>query len=141
MSMRKRPSSSTQVIGNCGHGCFPIRDPELSSRIIYGFDGSLPLDWSTPAAYLERIEEAAPAVNVMTLVPNGQLRLATVGLAARPATGEEVMAMIRLVEEGLRDGCLGQRGGAVAEAIRTARNAGVRLQVSHLAPRSGPDHR
>ena len=28
---------------------------------------------------------------------------------------------------------------AVAEAIRTARNAGVKLQVSHLAPRSGAD--
>ena len=30
--------------------------------------------------------------------------------------------------------------GAVQEAIRTARAAGARLQVSHLAPRSGPDH-
>lgn len=171
---------TTEVIGNCGHGCFPIRDPELSSRIIYGFDGSLPLDWSTPAAYLERLEEAAPAVNVMTLVPNGQLRLATVGLENRTATSDETRAMTRLLEEGLDAGAWGystgleyapeqgageaeitvlarvtaHRGGfyathtreredradeAVAEAIRTARNAGVRLQVSHLAPRSGPD--
>ena len=30
--------------------------------------------------------------------------------------------------------------GAVEEAIRTARAAGARLQVSHLAPRSGPEH-
>ena len=171
---------TTEVIGNCGHGCFPIRDAELSSRIIYGFDGSLPLDWSTPAAYLDRLEEAAPAVNVMTLVPNGQLRLATLGLEARPATRDEVAAMTRLLEEGLEAGAWGystgleyapeqgageaeitelarvaaRRGGfyathtreredradeAVAEAIRTARNAGIRLQVSHLAPRSGPE--
>ena len=171
---------TTEVIGNCGHGCFPIRDAELSSRIIYGFDGSLPLDWSTPAAYLDRLEEAAPAVNVMTLVPNGQLRLATLGLEARPATRDEVAAMARLLEEGLEAGAWGystgleyapeqgageaeitelarvaaRRGGfyathtreredradeAVAEAIRTARSAGIRLQVSHLAPRSGPD--
>ncbi|WP_419950063.1 N-acyl-D-amino-acid deacylase family protein [Candidatus Palauibacter sp.] len=171
---------TTEVIGNCGHGCFPIRDPELSNRIIYGFDGSLPLDWSTPAAYLERLEEAAPAVNVMTLVPNGQLRLATMGLENRPATSDEVTAMTRLLEEGLEAGAWGystgleyapeqgagepeitalarvtaRRGGfyathtrereeradeAVAEAIRTARNADIRLQVSHLAPRSGPD--
>ena len=71
---------TTEVIGNCGHGCFPIGNPDLSSRIIYGYDGTVPLDWSTPVAYLERLEQAAPAVNVMTLVPNGQLRLATVGL-------------------------------------------------------------
>lgn len=171
---------TTEVIGNCGHGCFPVRDPELSSRIIYGFDGSVPLDWSTPSAYLERLEAASPAVNVLTLVPNGQLRLATVGLESRPATRDELAAMTRLLEEGLEAGAWGystgleyaseqgageaeitalarvtaRRGGfyathtrererradeAVAEAIRTARNAGIRLQVSHLAPRSGPD--
>ena len=171
---------TTEVIGNCGHGCFPIKDPDLSSRIIYGYDGTVSLDWSTPAAYLERLERTAPAVNVMTLVPNGQLRLATVGLDSRPATADEVAAMTRLLEEGLEAGAWGystgleyateqgagepeitalarataRRGGfyathtrereqhadeAVAEAIRTARNAGVKLQVSHLAPRSGPD--
>ena len=169
-----------EVIGNCGHGCFPIKDPALSSRIIYGYDGSVPLAWSTPAAYLERLERAAPAVNVMTLVPNGQLRLATVGLDARPATDAEVAAMTRLLEEGMEAGAWGystgleyateqgaqepeitalarataRRGGfyathtrereaqadaAVEEAIRTARNAGARLQVSHMAPRSGLD--
>ena len=171
---------TTEVIGNCGHGCFPIRDPELSSRIVYGYDGTVPLDWSTPVAYLERLEQAAPAVNVMTLVPNGQLRLATVGLDSRPANADEIAAMTRLLEEGMEAGAWGYSTGleyateqgaqepeitalaratarmggfyathtrereqhadeAVDEAIRTARNAGVRLQVSHLAPRSGPD--
>ena len=171
---------TTEVIGNCGHGCFPIEDPDLSSRIIYGYDGTVPLDWSTPVAYLERLEKAAPAVNVMTLVPNGQLRLATVGLDSRQATDDEVRAMTRFLEEGMEAGAWGystgleyateqgarepeitalaraaaRRGGfyathtrereqfadeAVAEAIRTARNAGAKLQVSHLAPRSGLD--
>ena len=41
---------TTEVVGNCGHGCFPIRDRALSSRIIYGYDGQVPIDWSTPAA-------------------------------------------------------------------------------------------
>ena len=102
---------TTEVIGNCGHGCFPIRDPGLSSRIIYGYDGTVPLDWSTPAAYLERLEQAAPAVNVMTLVPNGQLRLATVGLDSRPANDDEVAAMTRLLEEGMEAGAWGYSTG------------------------------
>ena len=172
---------TTEVVGNCGHGCFPIRDRLLSSRIIYGFDGQVPIDWSTPAAYLERLERARPAVNVMTLVPNGQLRLAAMGLEDRPADEAEVAAMTHLLEEGMDAGAWGystgleyateqgarepeitalaaaaaRRGGiyathtrdrdqdavgAVEEAIRTARAAGARLQVSHLAPRSGPDH-
>ncbi len=172
---------TTEVVGNCGHGCFPIRDQALSSRIIYGFDGQVPIDWSTPVAYLERLERARPAVNVMTLVPNGQLRLATVGLDDRPAEDGEVAAMTHLLEEAMDAGAWGystgleyateqgarepeitalagtaaRRGGlyathtrdrdegavgAVQEAIRTARTAGVRLQVSHLAPRSGPEH-
>ena len=171
---------TTEVIGNCGHGCFPIKERALSTRIIYGYDGQVPIDWSTPAAYLERLERSQPAVNIMTLVPNGQLRLATVGLDARPADAAEVAAMTHLLHEGMEAGAWGystgleyateqgaqepeitalatataRRGGfyathtrerdqsaaeAVEEAIRTARNAGVKLQVSHLMPRGGAD--
>lgn len=171
---------TTEVVGNCGHGCFPIKEQVLSARIIYGYDGQVPVDWATPVDYLERLEQAHPAVNVMTLVPNGQLRLATVGLERRPANDGEVADMIRLLDEGMEAGAWGystgleyateqgaeepeitalaksaaRRGGfyathtrerdwsaakAVEEAIRTARNAGIRLQVSHLMPRSGAE--
>lgn len=34
---------TTEVIGNCGFGCGPIRDPNLAAGNIYGFDGSVPL--------------------------------------------------------------------------------------------------
>ena len=27
---------TTEVVGNCGHGCFPIRDPEVARRAVYG---------------------------------------------------------------------------------------------------------
>ena len=39
----------------------------------------------TAGGYFERLERARPAVNVLSLVPNGQLRLSTVGLADRAA--------------------------------------------------------
>src|SRR5882762_7197455 len=63
-----------EVIGNCGFGCAPIGDPILAPGSIYGFDGSTPLGWRRVGAYLDRLAERRPAVNVMTLVPNGQLR-------------------------------------------------------------------
>ena len=169
---------TTEVIGNCGYGCSPIGDPYLAREAIYGFREDLPLTWRDMAGYMERLEQARPAVNVVALVPNGQLRLATVGLDMRPARSEELEAMKRLLREGLEHGAYGYSTGleyatevgateeevtalcgvcaeygglyathtrnrdegaveAVAEAIRTARHAGVRLQISHITPRGG----
>ncbi len=169
-----------EVVGNCGHGCFPIHDPVTAARAIYGYSDELPATWQTADGYFERLEQARPAVNVLSLVPNGQLRLAVVGLEDRPATREELRDMTRLLEESLEQGAWGystgleyaqergateaeltslcrtsaRRGGiyathtrrrdagaaeAVEEAIRAARAADGRLQVSHLVPRSGEE--
>jgi N-acyl-D-aspartate/D-glutamate deacylase len=167
-----------EVIGNCGHGCFPLVNKALAKNSIYGITDDLALDWSTPAAYLDRLEAAGPAINVLTLVPNGQLRQATVGLAERPANPDERQEMCRHLDEALDAGAFGLSTGleypvemgasgeeiaellqpiarrgllyathtrkrdqgalaAVEEALVTARDAGVRLQISHLLPRGG----
>jgi N-acyl-D-aspartate/D-glutamate deacylase len=169
-----------EVIGNCGYGCFPIGDDRLARKNIYGFNGQVPLSWSSAADYMDRLRAAGPAVNVLTLVPNGQLRLSTLGLQQRPATPAELARMVASLEQALEAGAWGFSTGleyaaeaaageteltelcratarvggfyathtrfrdagsveAVAEAIRTAENAEIRLQVSHLLPRSGRD--
>ncbi|MFO1350356.1 MAG: amidohydrolase family protein [Gammaproteobacteria bacterium] len=169
-----------EVLGNCGYGCFPIGDPRLASKVIYGYSEDLALDWTRTAAYFDRLEAARPAVNVLSLVPNGQLRLATLGFSPRAATPAEVGTMRGLLEQSLDEGAWGYSTGleyssesgaseaeitalcrtvarygglyathtrrrdagaaeAVVEALRTAEQSGVRLQVSHLLPRSGPD--
>lgn len=169
-----------EVIGNCGYGCFPIGCASRATRAIYGYDAAVGTTWRTAAEYFDVLEAARPAVNVVSLVPNGQLRLATVGFADRPAHDEELRAMTYLLEESLEQGAWGfstgleyaqevgasefelttlaaasaRRGGiyathtrrrdtgsadAVDEAVRTARAAQTRLQVSHLVPRSGLD--
>ncbi|HEY1365883.1 MAG TPA: amidohydrolase family protein [Gaiellaceae bacterium] len=169
-----------EVVGNCGHGCFPIRTETLAARAIYGHSEAVPVTWESAAGYFERLEEARPAVNVLSLLPNGQLRLAVVGLEDRPASPAELREMSKLLEEGLEQGAWGystgleyaqergateaeltalcgvaaRRGGmyathtrrrdagsaeAVEEAVRTARESGARLQLSHLIPRSGEE--
>ena len=128
---------TTEVVGNCGHGCFPIRDRALSSRIIYGYDGQVPIDWSTPAAYLDRLEHARPAVNVMTLVPNGQLRLATVGLHDRPADDGEVAAMAHLLEEGMDAGAWGYSTGLEYATEQGAREPEITALAAAAARRGG----
>ena len=171
---------TTEVVGNCGFGCFPVRDDVLARKAIYGFNPDVPIDWTSAGGYFARLQAARPAVNVLSLVPNGQLRLATVGLADRPADSAELEQMKALLHESLREGAWGystgleyaQEAGAtedevaalcaamapsgglyathtrrrdegaadsVAEAVRVARSAQARLQVSHLVPRNGID--
>ena len=100
-----------EVVGNCGFGCSPLGDRRLVREAIYGFREDFPLEWNDMAGYLERLEEARPAVNVAALVPNGQLRLATVGLADRPATAEERAEMKRLLRRDLEQGGFGYSTG------------------------------
>jgi len=101
-----------EVIGNCGHGCAPLRDPDVARAAIYG---PIPkrgfFGWSTMGGYLEQLEQVRPAVNVVVLVPNGQLRLATLGREQRPASSDELRDMKRLLEEGLEAGAWGFSSG------------------------------
>ena len=102
---------TTEVVGNCGFGCFPIRDPQQARRAIYGYSDGLPLTWRSAGEYFERLEAAAPAVNVLSLVPNGQLRLSTLGLADRPADAAELAEMQVLLRESLDHGAWGYSTG------------------------------
>ena len=98
---------TTEVIGNCGFGCAPIGDARLAAGAIYGFDASIPLTWHGVGEYLAKLQSVSPAVNVITLVPNGQLRLASVGLVDRAASDGEIAKMRTLLREGLAEGAIG----------------------------------
>ena len=100
-----------EVVGNCGHGCAPVHDPELVVANIYGYEQAVGIKWRTMAGYLAALEEARPAVNVASLVPNGNLRLAVTGLVDRPATPEEVRRMRSLLEQSIEEGAIGYSTG------------------------------
>jgi N-acyl-D-amino-acid deacylase len=102
---------TTEVVGNCGFGCFPIRDPQQARRAIYGYSEDVPITWSSAGEYFETLEAARPAVNVLSLVPNGQLRLAALGLADRPADRAELVDMQALLRESLDAGAWGYSTG------------------------------
>src|SRR6516164_9106781 len=38
-----------EVVGNCGHGCAPIADPETAKINIYGYHSGYPIEWRTMA--------------------------------------------------------------------------------------------
>ncbi len=109
-----------EVVGNCGFGCFPLLDKELAPKAIYGYSPEVPLTWTTAAGYFERLEEAGPAINVLSLVPNGQIRLSVVGLADRPAHPDELARMTYLLDEALEQGAWGYSTGLEYAAERGA---------------------
>jgi N-acyl-D-amino-acid deacylase len=102
---------TTEVVGNCGFGCFPIREPLVARRAIYGYSDELPVTWSSAGEYFSELEAAKPAVNVLSLVPNGQLRISTLGVVNREATTDEVAEMRRLLRTSLDEGAWGYSTG------------------------------
>ena len=93
---------TTEVVGNCGFGCFPIANSHDALQAIYGYDGTVPITWKSMSEYVSLLRTAAPAINVALLVPNGQLRLATrlEGAAGR-------ITRLRLLDELLFAGAVG----------------------------------
>ncbi len=96
-----------EVVGNCGHGCAPVADPEAVKGNVYGYSEEHPIGWRTVAEYLDVLEAGGPAVNVLTLVPNGNLRLAAAADLERPSTPAELARMERLLAQGLEEGAFG----------------------------------
>ena len=100
-----------EVVGNCGHGSAPIGDPSRTRSNIYGCRSGYEIGWRTVGEYLDRLEGRRPAVNVMTLVPNGNLRLAACEALDRPSTPDELEKMKRLLAQGLEEGAVGYSTG------------------------------
>ncbi len=125
-----------EVIGNCGFGCAPIMNPETAAANIYGFNNQIKLSWNRVGEYLDRLAAARPAVNVLTLVPNGQLRRSVLGVADRPATQPEREKMKALLSEGLDDGAFGYSTGLEYPAERGAPDEEL-VELCKVAARAG----
>src|SRR5262249_27076543 len=119
----------------------------LARNAIYGFDESIPLTWQGIGGYLDRLQAARPAVNVMTLMPHGQLRLATLGLVERAATPSETARLCELLRGGLAEGAIGcsigleypaEAGASETELTALAREAGRagKLFATHTRDRA-----
>ncbi|MEP7200328.1 MAG: D-aminoacylase [Chloroflexota bacterium] len=108
-----RQGITTVVIGNCGHGCAPLFDPDYIRMVVVGYrpEWGVPLDWRTYDEYLDRLRTPGLAVNVMPLVAHGAIRLAVMGLAARAATSDELAQMQKLIAAAMEAGARGLSTG------------------------------
>ena len=127
---------TTEVIGNCGHGCAPITEPNRFTGNMYGYTPEVEIDWKTMAQYLDRLEVARPAINVATLVPNGNLRLVVAEDLDGPSSPREVISMGRLLEESLEAGAFGYSTG-LEYAAESACSEEETAQLCRIVARTG----
>jgi N-acyl-D-amino-acid deacylase len=124
---------TTEIVGNCGFGCFPISDPSVARLAFYGYSQEIPITWNSAAGYFEAVEAVRPAVNVLSLVPNGQLRLATLGASDRSADENEAKRMQTLLRDSLQEGAWGYSTGLEYSYEQGASEAEV-ASLARLAP-------
>jgi len=110
-----RQGVTTYVVGQDGVAFAPASPATMQymRRYTAGFNGNLPTPgkaWSSVAEYLAMFDRQC-AINVCTLIPNGNVRMEAMGLANRPPTADELAAMRRLVREGMEQGAVGLSTG------------------------------
>lgn len=167
---------TTEIVGQCGASASPLVGGAVlpSDWASYRY----PKAWHSMREYREALVARDPLVNIVPMTGHRNLRMAVMGLEARPATAEETGRMVDLFEEELDSGSAGLTTGllyqpschaqpeeiqalarvcaghgacyathlrsegagliaAIDEALETARQTGVRLQISHFKT-SGP---
>ncbi|MCX5906634.1 MAG: amidohydrolase family protein, partial [Deltaproteobacteria bacterium] len=109
---------TTEVIGNCGIGAFPV-NPERKKLLmdyVKMLDFHLPpagLDWTDFAHYADRLEGLGLGLNLMPLVGHGTLRIAAMGSDDRAPSPIELKQMEDLLAEMLRQGAWGMSTGLI----------------------------
>jgi N-acyl-D-amino-acid deacylase len=132
---RVRQGITTEITGNCGSSAAPLAGFALEEARRDAERDKVVLDWNDVASYFARLERSGFAVNQALLVGQGTLREGVVGPADRPATADEMKAMLRTLEKALDDGALGLSTGLeytpgrytpTAEVVALARMAAQR---------------
>lgn len=110
-----RQGVTTEVSGNCGFSPFPVTPghrAEAESRVAVLF-GPAELTWHDLASYRERVRAAGLHANLAPLVGHGSVRAGVMGVEDRPPTGEEMRAMVRLLDEAFEQGAFGLSSGLI----------------------------
>lgn len=110
-----RQGVTTYVLGQDGVAFAPGSPAVQAYMREYtaGFNGNFPTPgkaWRSVAEYLAQFDRAC-ALNVCTLVPNGNVRMEVMGLDPRKPTADELAAMRRLIRAGMEEGAVGLSSG------------------------------
>lgn len=113
MASSLRQGVTTAIVGNCGSSPWPIAGFAGCAQMAGAGADVLAPTLGSFGDYLDRIQAAAPAVNVAALVGHGAIRAEVMGSARRPPTGQELDRMRGLVAAAMNDGALGLSTGLI----------------------------
>ncbi len=143
MASTLRQGVTTVVVGNCGTSPWPPAGAAESALMVGGDPREMDLRFDSFGAFLSRLEEARPAVNVAALVGHGAVRAEAMAWERRPPGPEELATMRRLVAEAMEQGAVGLSTGliyapgmyaATDEVVALAEEAATRggVYASHI---------
>ncbi len=100
---------TTEVVGQCGFSCAPLRDAHERSSLTLGFppESKNHPRWQSFDEYLSVLEETTLGVNVAAMVGHSTVHRAVLGDAAHAGQPEDIVQMKRLVEKSLDEGAAG----------------------------------
>ena len=109
---------TTEVVGNCGIGAFPINDARSAVLTDYlkMHDFHLPSDglsWNNFTQYADRLDRIGLGLNLAPLVAHGALRIAVLGAEDRVPIDRELEKMKTLLTESLEQGAWGLSTGLI----------------------------
>jgi len=126
---------TTEIVGQCGSSASPL---------VGG--AALPSDWAshtyhrswrTMDDYREVLAELDPLMNIVYMTGHRNLRMAVMGLDARPATAEETAQMVRLLAEELDNGSSGLTTGLLYQPACHARPEEIHALARECARHGG----
>ncbi len=101
---------TTECIGNCGYGAFPLAG-EVLSRRQQEYKKSLCIDWMDAAGYFAAGQKAGCSINRVVLAGHGNLRGVVMGYGRRRATARQLEKMCELLDGCMAAGCTGFSSG------------------------------
>jgi N-acyl-D-amino-acid deacylase len=109
---------TTEVIGNCGIGAFPVNPERRTVLIDYlkVHEFHLPtygLNWSDFTQYVEQLEPIGLGLNLAPLVAHGPLRIAILGAEDRIPSEKELESLKSLLTDSLEKGAWGLSTGLI----------------------------
>ncbi len=109
---------TTEVIGNCGIGAFPVNDERRALLIDYlrMHDFHLPSDglsWNSFTQYADQLDRFGLGLNLAPLTAHGTLRIAILAAEDRVPGDRELEKMKTLLAESLEQGAWGLSTGLI----------------------------
>jgi N-acyl-D-amino-acid deacylase len=111
MSFKVSQGVTTVIAGNCGISAAPLREGMELPMPLSLIDTPPEGRFTSFAAYLDALRRTPSSVNVAAMVGHTTLRVVTMADVNRPANGDEVATMRRLVDESLQAGAIGMSTG------------------------------